>query len=154
MKWQPILVFLPEKSHGQRSLEGYSPWSCKRTGHDWMSKQHTVIRANLTHKASEHSHCLQQLCIVWLPDLHFATQITFTFFQVQWNYMPSRKRSWPETQHSFIPISLEGLSVVETTIQPRVLSGWRHQSLAWANSASGKATLMSGIFVILVMDSG
>ena len=28
-KWQPIPVFLPEKSHGQRSLEGYSPWSNK-----------------------------------------------------------------------------------------------------------------------------
>ena len=25
-KWQPILVFLPEKFHGQRSLLGYSPW--------------------------------------------------------------------------------------------------------------------------------
>ena len=25
-KWQPILVFLPGKSHGQRSLVGYSPW--------------------------------------------------------------------------------------------------------------------------------
>ena len=24
-KWQPAPVFLPEKSHGQRSLEGYSP---------------------------------------------------------------------------------------------------------------------------------
>jgi len=24
-KWQPTLVFLPEKSHGQRSLAGYSP---------------------------------------------------------------------------------------------------------------------------------
>ena len=29
-KWQPIPVFLPEKSHGQRSLEGYSPWSNKQ----------------------------------------------------------------------------------------------------------------------------
>ena len=28
-KWQPIPVFLPGKSHGQRSLAGYSPWSCK-----------------------------------------------------------------------------------------------------------------------------
>ena len=27
-KWQPILVFLPGKSHGQRSLAGYSPWGC------------------------------------------------------------------------------------------------------------------------------
>ena len=25
-KWQPILVFLPGESHGQRSLVGYSPW--------------------------------------------------------------------------------------------------------------------------------
>ena len=24
--WQPTPVFLPGESHGQRSLEGYSPW--------------------------------------------------------------------------------------------------------------------------------
>ena len=28
-KWQPTPVFLPEKSHGQRSLVGYSPWGRK-----------------------------------------------------------------------------------------------------------------------------
>ena len=28
-KWQPILVFLPGKSHGQRSLVGYHPWGHK-----------------------------------------------------------------------------------------------------------------------------
>ena len=28
-KWQPTPVFLPGKSHGQRSLEGSSPWVCK-----------------------------------------------------------------------------------------------------------------------------
>ena len=28
-KWQPSSVFLPGKSHGQRSLAGYNPWSCK-----------------------------------------------------------------------------------------------------------------------------
>ena len=28
-KCQPIPVFLPEKSHGQRSLVGYSPWGHK-----------------------------------------------------------------------------------------------------------------------------
>ena len=26
--WQPTPVFLPGKSHGQRSLAGYSPWGC------------------------------------------------------------------------------------------------------------------------------
>ena len=28
-KWQPAAVFLPGKSHGQRSLVGYSPGGCK-----------------------------------------------------------------------------------------------------------------------------
>ena len=28
-EWQPIPVFLPGKSHGQRSLVGYSPWGRK-----------------------------------------------------------------------------------------------------------------------------
>ena len=30
-KWQPIPVFWTEKSHGQRSLVGYSPWGCKES---------------------------------------------------------------------------------------------------------------------------
>ena len=28
-RWQPTPVFLPGKSHGQRSLVGYSPWGLK-----------------------------------------------------------------------------------------------------------------------------
>ena len=27
------------ESHGQRSLAGYSPWDCKRVGHDSVTKQ-------------------------------------------------------------------------------------------------------------------
>ena len=27
--WQPMPVFLPGESHGQRNLVGYSPWGCK-----------------------------------------------------------------------------------------------------------------------------
>ena len=30
-KWQPTPVFLPGKSHGQRSLAGYSPWDHKES---------------------------------------------------------------------------------------------------------------------------
>ena len=39
-KWQPNPVFLPGKSHGQRSLVGYSPWGHKESD---MTEQ-------LTHK--------------------------------------------------------------------------------------------------------
>ena len=34
-KWQPILVFLPRKSHGQRSLVGCSSWG--RKSQTWLS---------------------------------------------------------------------------------------------------------------------
>ena len=32
-------VFLPGKSHEQRSLVGYSPWDCKRVSHNLATKQ-------------------------------------------------------------------------------------------------------------------
>ena len=36
-EWQPTSVFLPEKSHGQRNLEGYSSWARKRAGHNLVT---------------------------------------------------------------------------------------------------------------------
>ena len=39
MSWQPSPAFLSGKSHGQRSLVGYSPWGLKRVGHDLVTKQ-------------------------------------------------------------------------------------------------------------------
>ena len=30
-KWEPIPVFLPGKSHGRKSLVGYSPWGLKES---------------------------------------------------------------------------------------------------------------------------
>ena len=30
-QWQPIPVLLPGKSHGRRSLVGYSPWGCEES---------------------------------------------------------------------------------------------------------------------------
>ena len=42
---QPTPVLLPGKSHGQRSLVGYSPWGCKRVRHSLATKpeQHKCI---------------------------------------------------------------------------------------------------------------
>ena len=38
-KWQPTLVFLPGKSHGQRSLVSYSPWGRKELyTTEWLNK--------------------------------------------------------------------------------------------------------------------
>ena len=35
--WQPTPVFLPGEFHGQRNLEGCSPWGSQRVGHDWVT---------------------------------------------------------------------------------------------------------------------
>ena len=48
-KWQPTPIFLPGESHGQRSLEGYSPWGRKeldtteRLSTHWMQWSLNVI---------------------------------------------------------------------------------------------------------------
>ena len=39
-KWQPILVLAPGKSHGQRSLVGYSPWGRKQS--DTTERLHSL----------------------------------------------------------------------------------------------------------------
>jgi len=39
-KWQPTPVFLPGKSHGQRSLAGYSLWSCKELQRHDLTTEH------------------------------------------------------------------------------------------------------------------
>ena len=36
-KWQPTPVLLPGKSHGWRSLVGYSPWGSRRVRHNWAT---------------------------------------------------------------------------------------------------------------------
>ena len=43
-KWQPSPVFLPGKSHGQRSLAVYSPWGHKRVKQDLTTKQQQNIQ--------------------------------------------------------------------------------------------------------------
>ena len=54
-EWQPIRVFLPGESHGQRSLGSYSAWVCKESD---MTEKLTLKR--LTFK-----NFLATLCSLW-----------------------------------------------------------------------------------------
>ena len=38
---------LAQKSHGQRSLAGYSSWHLERVGHDLVTKQQQQTKGNL-----------------------------------------------------------------------------------------------------------
>ena len=60
-KWQPTPVFLPGKSHGQRSLMGYSPWSCKESDTAERLSTHTPPGGRGRHSIT---------CAALLPNVH------------------------------------------------------------------------------------
>ena len=43
-RWQPVSEFLPGKSYGQRSLEGFTPWGHKESDMTEVTEQHTHIK--------------------------------------------------------------------------------------------------------------
>ena len=45
-KWQFTPVYLSGKSHGQRSLAGYSPWGHRRVRHNLVTEQQQSIYVN------------------------------------------------------------------------------------------------------------
>ena len=47
-KWQPIPVFLPGKSHGQKSLAGYSPQGHKESDTTKHTYTHAVLQIQRT----------------------------------------------------------------------------------------------------------
>ena len=71
-KWQPTLVFLPRKSHGQRSLVGYSPWGCKRIRHDLVTKQQQH------HPLTTHTYIWVKSIIATHFTLHWEIWLDFS----------------------------------------------------------------------------
>ena len=57
-KWQPTPVFLPEKSHGQRILVGYSPWGRKESD---TTEQLTTTKFLVDHERFIFMEDLQQI---------------------------------------------------------------------------------------------
>ena len=45
-QWHPTPVLLPGKSHGRRSVVGYSPWGCKES--DTTERLHFLVQPLLT----------------------------------------------------------------------------------------------------------
>ena len=60
-KWQPAPVFLPGKSHGQRSLGGYSPWGHKESDMTERLSTHTPLLCSNQHLMPS-THLLQPPC--------------------------------------------------------------------------------------------
>ena len=69
VKWQPIPVFIPGKSHGQRRLVGYSPWGHKRVGHDLVTNQQLLINNVVKVSRYTAAECSFSKCIVVVQSL-------------------------------------------------------------------------------------
>ena len=79
-KWQPTPVFLPGKSHGQRSLAGYSPWGRKESD---VTEHTEVCGMSLSYWKASYYPCtdnlflLKRVCVyVWgreRMDMHDFT---------------------------------------------------------------------------------
>ena len=73
-KWQPTPVFLPEKSHGPRSLVGYIPWGRKELD----TTEHTCMNAIdlQMSNAQTRSHLMQEHVKLLLQCIEVPTKNT------------------------------------------------------------------------------
>ena len=74
------LVFLPGKSHGQRSLPSYSPWVAKRVGRNLAIKQHHQSLGVLDSIYSRIFRESQSIGFSPFSAFSFLSPIVFYFF--------------------------------------------------------------------------
>ena len=78
--WQHAAVFLPGEFHGQRSLEGYSPWGCK--------KSDTAEQLRLSHSAQKIVVChmldLQASSLFNIHCIRYRIDSISLFKNLQW----------------------------------------------------------------------
>ena len=75
-KWQPVLVFLPGESHGQRSLVGCSPQGRNKLGMTEVTAQYNILVKKQTSDL-----CTDQK---WLAEI--PSQETGNTFCSKWKY--------------------------------------------------------------------
>ena len=89
--WQPTPVFLPGKSHGQRSLEGYSPWGPKELDRTEQLNSKTCMMQS----SNNQSRCGSVLTSGF-PDVHVCTSLCPEFPGLEGHivaFPPLRSRS-------------------------------------------------------------
>ena len=77
-EWQPTPVFLPEATHGQRSLSSYSPWSSKESDMT-EATEHACIFFSL-HVFFSFSH--QVVCFIILDSFYTSVLADFLWHRL------------------------------------------------------------------------
>ena len=79
-RWQPAPVFLPEKFHGKRSLEGYSAWGCREL--DMTEHIHTHVERELLVQDANflYYQILLNCPVTWLYQCILPPTVRFSNF--------------------------------------------------------------------------
>ena len=103
-KWQPTPVFLPGKSHGWRSLLGYSPWSRKES--DTTERLHFhFLYSNRKKKPNKNRVLVPFLESVWVLNwfwlVEYSRNDAVWFFRLSFkfclNSLDTVLESWADT---------------------------------------------------------
>ena len=88
-KRQPTPVFLPEKSHGQRSLVGYSPWGGKDLNTTLQLNNNNSLPSSPPIQAATYYWAeFPVLCSRTLLVIHFKLAVCACWSQTLWFSLP------------------------------------------------------------------
>ena len=95
-KWQPTPVSLPGKSHGQRSLMGYSPWSCRESNTHTHTHTHICIHTTgfLGASAVKNPPAMQKMWVQSLDqddplEKEMPTHSSIFAWKIPWTVKPA-----------------------------------------------------------------
>ena len=146
-KWHPTPVFLPGKSHGKRSLAGYSPWGCEESD---MTEQlsiwervHTQTHTHIYIYQFSSVQSVAQSCLTvcdpmdcrtpGLPVYHQLPEFTQTRPLCQWSHPTISSSANPFSSHlqSFSASGTFQMSQLFTSGGQRIKLHLQHQSFQW-----------------------
>ena len=107
-KWQPVPVFLPGKSHGQRSLAGYSPWRHKSDTTESLWAHARTLTYTYTHAIPNSNQCMFCFLYYLIPPRNYNFRIPSRNYhnKLLCYYLLSQNREDFRTLEStFIPLS-------------------------------------------------
>ena len=131
-KWQPALIFLPGKSHGQRSLAVYSPWDHKESDTTEQLSTHNYSIPPCGWIAGYQIQCLPHRegnSQISFPNLSFLRLLPFQFMVLSRSVQRPRHHPWINSFSLFStsyplpnPTSKDIPDLVLLTMPPH----WRH----------------------------
>ena len=109
-KWQPTPVLLPGKSHGERSMAGYSPWGYKEldrlkqlSTYSYLLSQLNISNVNNQVKIIYQYRHGKIISKIVSPFLHVQTEYAKPFQELYSQHRHQRRRILCSTVFSSVP---------------------------------------------------